>query len=498
MNIRAFNTSSKRQTPDTDTEQRDMTPVAGSHAIVIGGSMAGLLAARVLADHVDRVTILERDRLPSTPATRAGVPQGRHGHLLLLRGLQIMEGLFPGLETELAAAGAVPLDWVDDMQWFNFAGPKLRFPSDLRSHVCSRELLELTVRQRVAAHPSITILDGCQVTGLRADETGQRVIGVTAHRRDGGAEHDQDLALEADLVVDAGGRSSRAPQWLEELGYKAPRETTIDAHLGYASRIYRKPAGAGAWKALYVQRTLAEDTRGGLILPLEDGRWMVTLVGVGGDYPPTEAAAFLDFARTLRNPVLYEAIKDAEPLSPIHGFRGTDNRRRHFETLARRPEGFVVVGDAFCAFNPVYGQGMTTAALGAMTLDRCLRERRRLHPDRGPDGFAAHFQQQLARVVATPWSLSTAQDLRLPRTEGGRTSLIGRLLHHYVDGATLLAAERPDAHLALSRVLHLLAPPTALFHPRIALPVLVRALSRHRKTPGDMAERPVQTEQKAA
>jgi 2-polyprenyl-6-methoxyphenol hydroxylase-like FAD-dependent oxidoreductase len=457
------------------------------HAVVIGGSIAGLLAARVLANYFGHVTILERDRLPAQPAARAGVPQGRHGHLLLLRGLEVMEELLPGLEADLARGGAIPFDWVDDILWFNFAGPKPRFPSDLRSHVCSRERLEWTVRRRVAAHTAITIQDGYRVTALRADAAGRRVTGVIARRLAAGTDADEALALDADLVVDASGRSSHASRWLQALGYEAPRETTIDAHLGYASRLYRAPEGTAAWKALYVQRTLVEHTRGGLILPLEGERWIVTLVGVGGDYPPTDEAGFQDFARSLPTPVLYEAIKDAEPLSPIHGFRGTDNRRRHFEAQARRPERFLVVGDAFCSFNPVYGQGMTTGALGALELERCLREHRR--QDGSFDGLAERFQRRLARVVATPWSLSTAQDLRVPGAEGGRPGPASRLLHRYVDAATALAAERADVQLTLSRVLHLLAPPVALFHPRIAAPVLARALNRRAPTSHSMQAR---------
>jgi 2-polyprenyl-6-methoxyphenol hydroxylase-like FAD-dependent oxidoreductase len=455
-------------------DARHFSPERGArydHAIVIGGSIAGLIAARVLSDHFHRVTIVERDSVPGMPAHRKGVPHGRHAHLLLLGGQRILEGLFPGLDADLAAEGAVPFDWIDDIQWFNFAGAKMRFASDMRSHVCSREMLEWAIRRRVLALPSITVLNGREVVALRGDVGDRGVTGVLM-RRDGDGSGAEDIAIEADMIVDASGRQSRAPQWLQDLGFTAPLETTIDARLGYASRVYRAPAGADAWKALYLQRTHAADTRGGLVLPLEGDHWMVTLVGVGGDYPPTNAEAFLEFARSLPHRQLFDAIKHAEPLTPVHGFRGANNRRRHFEKLVRQPERFVTIGDAFCAFNPVYGQGMTTAAVGALALDRSLRARPRSEAVDSLRGFADRFHKDLACVVDAPWSLSIAQDLRLPRTEGGQPGMLDGLIHRYVDAVTRLACVDATALLALTHVLHLLTPPSALFHPRILTRVL--------------------------
>ncbi|MBV9126363.1 MAG: hypothetical protein JO112_23690, partial [Planctomycetes bacterium] len=283
--------------------------------------------------------------------------------------------------------------------------------------------------------------------------------------------------LEADLVVDASGRGSRAPQWLKALGYTPPEDTVVNAFLGYASRVYQSPPNPPAeWKTLYLQSKPPVGKRTGLIAPVEGGRWMVTLSGRGGDYPPTDEAGFLDFARSLPSSMLYEAIRQAEPLSPIAGYRATENRLRHFERLARWPEGFVVLGDAACAFNPVYGQGMTTAALGAVTLDQCLRSQP-AGPARVHDGLARRFQRQLAAVNVTPWLLATGEDHRYPTTVGGRPSRLTRLQQHYVDQVIRLSTRDPQTRLTFLKVLHLIQSPRALFGPRVLLGLLRQAFS---------------------
>ena len=207
-------------------------------------------------------------------------------------------------------------------------------------------------------------------------------------------------------MVVADGRNSRLPDWLAALGYEPPQETVVNSFQGYASRLYRPPAGFEAdWKALYIQQAPPADPRGGVVSPVEGGLWLVSLIGGDGDYPPTDEAGFLDFARSLRSPALYEAIAEAEPLTPIVGQRATENRLRHYDRLGRLPEGVVVVGDAVCAFNPVYGQGMTAAAIGAEVLDRWLRgESSRRSPGRG-----RVFQHALAQATAAAWQLSTAR-----------------------------------------------------------------------------------------
>lgn len=449
----------------------------GRTAVVMGGSMAGLLAARILADHFTCVIIVERDQLPPHPVHRQGVPQSRHVHVLLARGAQELDRLFPNLGEELQSAGAPRLNWMNDIKWLNFTGWKPRFPAHLVSYGCSRELLEWTVRRRLVESGRIRFEDCCQVTGLLDGGNGH-VRGVTVRRRSPVQGADEVEDMPADLVVDATGRDSHAPRWLQSLGYAPPEETVINSFLGYASRVYRQPSSPSRdWKGLYIQQTPPTIRRGGVIFPMEDDRWMVMLVGTGRDYPPTDEAGFLAFACSLVDPCIHDAIKDAEPLSPIYGIRRVENRYRHFERLRRRPENFIVLGDAAIAFNPVYGQGMTVAALAAGALNTCLHRWKRKRRDGDLTGLAGYFQTRLSRVLNTPWLLATGEDFRVPEVEGGRPGLSVHLLHRYVDGVMHVATDDRSAHLAVSEVLSLMKPPTALFAPGIVRKVVQRSLS---------------------
>jgi 2-polyprenyl-6-methoxyphenol hydroxylase-like FAD-dependent oxidoreductase len=437
------------------------------HAIVVGGSMAGLVTARALADHFARVTVIDRDHLPAGPLPRPGVPQARHVHILLLRGQALLEQWFPGLEDELGAQGAPRLDVTQDGRWLNRAGWGPVFACGRHGRVCSRDLREWAVRRRLRALPGVRFREEWDVVGLLADPTGACVIGVRVRPRGqaiGSPPAEEDLA--ADLVVDASGRGSRAPAWLEALGYARPGERMINSFLGYGSRYYTPPPDwAGPWQGLYIQPAPPTHLRGGGIYRVEGGRWLVTLVGAGGDYPPTADPEFLAFARSLRSPALYEALRHAQPLSPIVGYRGTANRWRAYERLARRPEQFVVLGDAACAFNPVYGQGMTAAALGAAVLASTLCEQRRRYPNGDLRGLAGRFQHQLARHNQPLWALATLEDLRCPQTVGRQPTLGDRLAHHYMDRVLRRSTTDRAVYLTLVEVLQLLQPLHALVGP---------------------------------
>ncbi len=456
MNRSTMNGSTRR----IDAKASVLSPPAkGSHALVIGSGMAGLLAARILAEHFEQVTIVERDHFPQEPTFRAGVPQSRHLHVLLRRGQMILEQLFPGLEAELAAAGAPLLDWGQDPYWLTARGLMPRFPSGVTTYACSRHLLEWIVRRRLVASASIRFAEGCDVIGLFADTSNTSVAGVGIRYRDSGAVE----ACHAQLVVDASGRTSQTPEWLEALGYARPEETIISAFMGYASRFYQRPPGCVAhWKNMLVQSRPPESTRGGTLFPVEGDRWIVTVSGAARDYPPTDEVGFLAFVESLPSSILYDAIKDAQPLSAIHGYRQTENRLRHYEHLPQWPEGFVVLGDAVCALNPVYGQGMTTAAVGALTLQGCLRHQRRQCPDGMLIGMSRRFQQALARVNTVPWHMATLEDFRFLEYQGGRPSPAAQRLQRYLNGVRALAFVDPQAHLQLLNVMHMLKPPRTL------------------------------------
>lgn len=442
--------------------------------IVIGGSMAGLLAARVLSDHFSDVLLLDRDHFPEDPVSRKGVPQARHAHLLLVKGRMILEALFPGLSDDLLRAGAVPpLDLSADMAWLSPVGWGPRFDSGLTTFFCSRDLLECIVRARVRALPNVRVISDCDVRELVTSAPGAAVKGVRVRQRDLTSGAPSEYA--AELVVDASGRSSRAPEWLEKLGYGRPEETHVNAFLGYASRFYTPPPDFKRdWRALFYQTRPPEGTRGAALFPMERGRWLVTLAGTARDYPPTDEAGFLEFARSLSDPELYEAIRNAEPLGSISGYQRTENQWRHYERLSNWPEGFIVIGDAVCGFNPVYAQGMSVAALGAELLDKCLQREPSPH-------FGRVFQGQLARILEVPWSLATSEDFRYPSTTGGPRSLSLRFAHWYLPRLQLLTVEQRDVYMKFVQVLHLLEPPSTLLQPRFFARVLRRSLLSRRK-----------------
>lgn len=434
----------------------------GGRAVVIGGSMAGMWAARVLADHFEQVTVLERDRLPAQPGPRKGVPQARHTHVLLTQGQRLLERLFPGIDEDLAADGAPEIHWSRDASAFGRAGWSPRFDSDLRSRACSRDLLEWRIRRRLSALANVSFEQETTVTSLAANEAKDTIIGVHASRRSDGSQAGE--ILNADFVVDASGRNSHAASWLQDLGYPATRQSVVNAFLGYASRVYRRQAGFEAhWKSLLIASQHPRFPYGGVIYPIENDAWIVTLGGVNRHHPPTDEQGFLGFARQLAVPDLYEAIRQAEPLSPISGYQRTENILRHFDRLPVWPQRFVALGDAVCGFNPVYGQGMTVAALAALALGEELA-----HSWDNLTGVAQRFQKRLGKVIQAPWLMATGEDLRWPATEGDRPHGIARLAQRYIDQVLLAAGADQVVSLAFWQVTHLVEPPGLLFHPRVA------------------------------
>jgi 2-polyprenyl-6-methoxyphenol hydroxylase-like FAD-dependent oxidoreductase len=432
----------------------------GDRAVVLGASMAGLLAARVLADAYTQVTVVDRDELPETPTHRRGVPHGRHIHGLLARGQQALEELLPGLTAELVALGVPTGDMLADTRLY-LSGHRLR-----RAHAglvvlcASRPVLEGHVRARVRARSNLTFLDRCDVVGLAAAPDGRRVTGVRVLRRaDGSAEE----LLGADLVVDATGRGSRTPAWLEALGYPRPPNEQVRIGLGYATRTYRLPADALDGDLAVLQAATPQHPRTGALQMLEGGRWMLTLGGILGDHPPTDPDGFLAFARSLRFPDIYETIRDAEPLDDPVPFRFPASVRHRYERLDRFPEGLLVMGDAVASFNPIYGQGMSVAALEALTLRR--------HLERGVAPQPRRVFRDMARVVDAPWDIAAGGDLTFPEVQGRRTPK-ARLVNSYI--ARLHAAAADDASLASAfvRVAGLVAPPQSLLRPAVAVRVL--------------------------
>jgi 2-polyprenyl-6-methoxyphenol hydroxylase-like FAD-dependent oxidoreductase len=462
-----------------------MSRQIADHAVVLGASMAGLAAARALTDAYERVTVLEHDALPAGAAHRKGVPQSRHAHGLLAGGRVALEELFPGLTQELVANGALSGDLQVNTRWYNRGLRLCQGPSGLRALAVSRPLLEGCVRERVWALPNVRVVDRCDVAGLATTPDGRQVQGVRVLRRaDGSAEE----VFGADLVVDATGRGSRSPIWLDQLGYPRPAEEELRIDVAYASRVYRRrPDHLGGDRAVLIQATL-DRPRGAAMLAMEGDRWLVTLWAYRGQRPPTDPDGFTAFAATLPAADVFEVISDAEPLGEVLPARYPASVRRRYEQLDRFPDGYLVTGDAVCGFNPVYGQGMSVAALEALALRECLRD--------GPAGLARRFFAKAARIVDIPWGIAVTSDLRFPWIHGARSARV-RLVNAYL-ARFHLAAER-DLVLgrAFLRVVNLIDRPEGLLRPAIAARVVRGNLRRVATRPGGL--RPTsRTRQQAA
>jgi 2-polyprenyl-6-methoxyphenol hydroxylase-like FAD-dependent oxidoreductase len=443
------------------------------HALVIGSSMAGMLAARILSDHFASVTVLERDTYNPYIEHRRGVPQSHHVHALLARGLEIIEELFPGIREELVAAGAQVLETGSDVAWYTPMGWGKWFKSNQTILSFSRPFLDKHIRRRLLAVANVRIISSCEVISL-ASSNGKSVHGATVkfHDEAGAAVEPGPLGqfINADLVVDASGRHSHAPDWLQLLGFAPPRETIVNAFLGYATRIYEQPEKhEETWKAIFLQAAPPERRRAGLLFPIENNRWIVTLCGGDRDFPPSEDHKFVDFAESLPSCMLSEAIRDATPLTSIRSFRNTQNRMRHYEEMNELPGNFVLLGDSVCAFNPVYGQGMTIAAMGALELGQCLAKGAR--GSLGSD-FVKTFQRKLAKLNQLPWALATGEDCRYKGTEGASRTLKARLTHSYIDRIVALTTVDTSVRSLWLRVFQMQESPSSLFKPGVLLKVL--------------------------
>jgi 2-polyprenyl-6-methoxyphenol hydroxylase-like FAD-dependent oxidoreductase len=444
-------------------------PLAGRRAVVIGGGMAGLMAARVLADHYAEVTIIERDALPDSAEPRKGVPQGRHAHALLVRGHQILEELLPGLTDDLVAHGALR-GYARMFSGDGYHRPIRQGPGAL---LATRPLIEARVRAHVTALPNVGVVDRRGVRGIVANADRNRVTGVRVQRS---GDDPNEEVLPADLVVDASGRGSQAPAWLKALGYQEPEEELVEVGMGYSSRFYRRdPRDLGGDLIVNVAGS-PKNMRGCGMAAQEGDRWMVTLGGYFGDYPPTDEAGFLEFVRSLPVPEVYEVIRASTPLSDPVAFKVPANRRRRYENLKSFPEGFLVVGDGICSFTPIYGQGMTVAAMEAVALRDCLKA--------GTHRLARRFFKQAGKAIDVAWTITVVNDARLSGKPGARGP-VERCLDRYMDRLHIAARHDTEVAAAFLRVANLLDAPAALLHPRIALRVLRANLRRPTTAPAD-------------
>jgi 2-polyprenyl-6-methoxyphenol hydroxylase-like FAD-dependent oxidoreductase len=470
----------------------------GTHAVVIGGSIAGLCAGRVLSDHFDRVTVLDRDHLPDEGEHRKGVPQSRHPHALLDAGRRDLDRLFPGFERLALERGALELNPGLDMATMRQTGWSRRRNSPFTLLFASRVLIEGVIRDLASGIAGLEILQETEVTGLLVTAGEPRVTGVKLRTRPG-----EESELEADLVVDASGRATRVPEWLEKIGLPPVETTVVDANAGYSSRWYQGPSSEDRpadwwWKCLWVEPIVSDTARPeeqffGLLFPVEHDRWVITTASWGGQTLARDPESFEAMISRLRTPVLADAISKAEPISPVYARRSMQNTWRHYEKWSARLPGFIATGDAVCGFNPVYGQGMSSASRCAAVLQKHLASADPHAPD-----FPASFFAAQAKFLRTPWMMAVSRDRTQARMEGddggaaSRLSLLFRRLAAFWMGQTALAAQgNEEVNKALFSVGNLSAEPSSLFRPAVVARVaLTRARQLMRPTRVDESDVP--------
>ncbi|MFI7115394.1 NAD(P)/FAD-dependent oxidoreductase [Amycolatopsis sp. NPDC049868] len=442
----------------------------GERAVVLGGGMAGLLTARVLSERYRSVVIVERDTIVGVTGTRRGVPQAHHAHALLARGQQILEDLFPGLQAELTADGIPSGDLSGSLRWY-FNGKRLQQKkSGLLSVSATRPELEEHVRARVVALRGVEVRERTVIQSLVATGDHSRVTGVRVTGEDAEPE-----TLLADLIVDATGRGSRSPVWLEELGYERPAEEKIKIDLAYTSRLFELDTDPFGDDLAINPVASPANPRGAFFVNLPGNVALLSQTGLLGDHPPRDAKGFLDFAKTLDAPEIYQAVRNAKPISEIASFKVPASVRRRFDKLRRFPEGLLVIGDGVCAFNPVYGQGMTVAAMEAAQLGT--------HLDAG-GVRPLRFFKEIGPIIDVPWDISAGGDLAFPGVEGPRPLKV-KMGNAYM--AKLHSAATVDGRFteAFFRAAGLVDPPTALMRPSLVVGVLRTA--RRVKTTASLA-----------
>lgn len=433
------------------------------NAVVLGGGLSGTLAAIVLSEHGYATTLVDRDHLPVEPLPRDGLPQGRHAHLLMSGGARALENLLPGVVADLIRAGANHLSVPDQVITSTHSGWGRRWPGTQYIIACSRDLLDWCVRSRLPAR--VKTVEHSLARWLTGDF--RRVTGVTIENRRNGEK----TTLEADVVIDATGRSSKATAWIEALGLPRVPETIVDPGIVYSTRLYQSPSGMERWPATHIVPSPYSTPAGkcGLLLPIEHNKWMVTVAGFRGAEPPFQVPGYLEFAKSLRDPILSELIELATPLTNPVGYSTTTNRRRHFDRMPNWPTGFAVVGDASSVFNPVYAQGLTCAIMAV----------RELRDGLDADADWHDIQGAITRSSSHAWSMAESQDVRYPNTSyprgvpGPHQRIFGqRLATRYMDRLNRSINVSETCARAYNDVITLSRSPARLLAPRVLLSVL--------------------------
>jgi len=429
-----------------------MAKLLGQRAVVAGGSIAGLLTARVLSEYFDQVVVLDQDNIEDRPVVHKSVPQGHHLHVLLNGGLRAVSSLYPSFTEDLRRVGATRIAggrdavrYLPDGKAYNPTG-SMRTPidSDLEGYCASRGLLEFVIRRHTTATSNIRIEYGAAVRELICRDG--RVRGVRSA---------DERAIEAELVVDATGRGHRARRWLASAGYSPPEQTAIGLDTAYSTANFRRPDSFASEPLIFITGPAPHFTRRGYVITIENGTLLVSLIGRFGDFPPTDKEGFLAFAKELHSDLAYRIIKNSEQLTPIAHQRFASSVQRHYERMNPCPEGFLVIGDALCHFNPIYAQGMSAAAKQAIILQEILSEYAKQSLE--VTTVASSFFPKAANFNSTPWNLGAGFDFAFPQTRGRRPPGIEERARYFA-ALDRLASEDSEVRRLMAEVFHLVQP----------------------------------------
>ncbi len=445
--------------------------ITDKRALVIGASMAGLLAARVLADYFQEVIIIEKDILPEGAIPRKGVPQGHHVHNLLAKGDTLMDRWFPELFQDLLAHGGVSVDWGEDTRWYHHGVWKCRNKSGVRSYLMSRPLLEWRVRTHLLRLPNVHIWSGYAVVNLTTSEHNDNIEGVNLSNKTAPTALPEFLAT--DLVVDCSGRGSRLSAWLQALGYGKVPISQIQVDVAYATRIMKEPVHPPDFKVL-AHVSPHPIKRSAVMFRIENKQWMVTLFGYHGEHPPTEEKGWMEFARSLEKQEVQATISSFTPLSKITMFKFPFTLRRHFEKMRRFPNRLLALGDSVCSFNPIYGQGMTSAAVQAAALEKGLQQCEGMNEKKRTQSLK-RLRKEISKAVEPCWQAVASEDFRHPETVGDKAAA-ATLINWYTYRIHRLSEKDPQIMRRFLQVMHMQKPVNNLFDFRTILKVLTTNL----------------------
>jgi 2-polyprenyl-6-methoxyphenol hydroxylase-like FAD-dependent oxidoreductase len=431
----------------------------GQRAVVVGAGIAGLAAARALADSFAKVVVLERDKLTQGAVPRIGVPQGKQPHALLVGGLRALTDQFPQFVERFLKCGAVAYDYSKARLEIGGFDPLPQRDLGIPIYSASRPLIEYAVRQELEQIPNVTLQEQSRVEALTLSESG--AINGARYSVPGGAVHD----VSADLIVDASGRGVPTLKLLDAIGCAHPDTSSIGINIDYSTAIFAKPKDASSdWLFLATIANAPKERHGGLIMPIEGNRWMVTMSARHPQSPPPATdAEFLAHAQGLRTKSIFNAIQNAERITPITRHRFTGSVRVHWERLSEVPRGLLLLGDAACHFNPLFGQGMSAAAQQALALKRLLAT---AADKSDPLGWLqSDYFKKLAEVLDAPWSVAVS-DLIYPETTGTRPESFERSMQ-FAAGLMRLAVQDPEIHKLMTEVQQLLKPPSVYNDPEL-------------------------------